>query len=343
MQILVRAFGTAKGSKSVACWRLTNDNGMSIEALDWGCVLRSIIVPDRKGKPVDVVLGYDNLAGYEAGSCCFGAFVGRYANRIKNAAFTLGGQTYQLQKNDGNNHLHGVYNRAVFAPSVEGDSVIFRRHSPDGEEGYPGALSLEVRYTLSEDNSLTLEYFAETDKDTVLNLTNHTYFNLAGEGDILDHQLQLNCSHFTECDAETLPTGRILPVEYTALDFRRPRVLGEGLREGGPQLDLCKGYDHNLIFDSPAVGWASCPRSGIRLDMETTQPAVQLYSGNFLHTDTASHGKGGVRYPRRAGFCLETQHYPCSPNFPEFPSTVLKPGEKYYQKTVYRFSIQNEN
>lgn len=337
-------FGVTKEGKAVTCWTLTNANGMKAEILDWGCVIRSLVVPDRTNTPIDVVLGYDDIASYEQGTCFFGAFVGRYANRLKNASFTLYDRTYQLERNDGNNHLHGSYCHTIFASSVEGnadtgDTLVFRHYSPDGEEGYPGALEVEVRYTLTADNAMQMVYDAKADADTILNLTNHSYFNLAGAGDILDHQLQLACDRFTEADAETLPTGQILSVAGTVLDFQQPRRIGEGLQPLDEQLTLFRGYDHNMIFGASPTGWAYCPRSGIRLDMTTTQPAVQLYTGNFVDDDAALHGKGGVRYPRYAGFCLETQHYPCSPSYPTFPSVVLHAGETYHHSTTYRFSV----
>lgn len=325
-------------------WIMDNGHGMRAEVLDWGCVIRSLTVPDRTGKPTDVVLGYDDISGYEAGSCFYGAFVGRYANRIKGASFQLNGQTYTLEKNDGNNHLHGAYCTAMFDAETEGEALVLRRRSPDGEEGYPGTLDMEVRYTLTPDNALRIEYIARTDADTVLNLTNHSYFNLAGQGqgDILDHCLQLSCDSFTEADLETLPTGTILPVGGTVLDFRTSRPLKDGLPAEDSLLTPYLGYDHNMIFGAERKGRAFCSRTGIRMDMTTTQPAVQLYTGNFIDGDTAPCGKGGIRYPRYAGFCLETQHYPASPNFPQFPSTVLKPGEEYRHETVYRFSVQED-
>lgn len=343
MNVTSRPFGRTKDGVPVTCYTLENSSGMRVEVLDWGCVIRSIVVPDRNGVPTDVVLGYDGLEGYESGSCFYGAFVGRYANRIKGAAFTLNGQTYQLEKNDGNNHLHGVYCTSVFDAKAEDGALVLRRTSPDGEEGYPGALDVEVRYILTDDNQLHLDYTALAHGDTVVNFTNHSYFNLGGSGTVQDHYLQLTCDRFTEGDQEVLPTGRVLPVDGTPMDFRTPRPLSEGLALTDPQLIQCKGYDHNLIFpqDGPASGWACCPRTGIRMTLSTTQPAVQLYTANYVDGDTAvTPGKGGVRYPRHAGFCLETQHYPCSPNFPDFPSTVLKAGETYHERTTYGFSAK---
>lgn len=332
-----------RDGQAVTCFTLRNKAGMTVELLDWGCVVRAIWVPDRAGTLTDVVLGYDDLDGYEQGSCFFGAFVGRYANRIKDAAFSLHGKTYQLEQNDGKNHLHGSYCTALFEAQTDSDSVIFRRCSPDGEEGYPGTLHVEVRYTLTEENELNIRYTARAEADTVINLTNHSYFNLAGQGrgNIMDHTVQMNCDRFTEADPQTLPTGRILPVAGTCLDFRTPRLLGEALCGQEAQLLAYLGYDHNLIFQEgeSGSGFAVCPRSGVRMDLKTTQPAVQLYTGNYVDTDRAPCGKGGIRYPRYAGFCLETQHYPCSPNFPQFPTTLLRAGEAYRQNTTYRFSV----
>ena len=249
---------------------------------------------------------------------------------------------YTLEKNDGNNHLHGVYCRQVFEGAAEGDTLIFRRVSPDGEEGYPGTLTFEVRYSLTERNALEIEYRARTDADTVVNFTNHTYFNLNGCGDILGHTLTLCADRYTEGDAETLPTGRIAKVTGTPMDFRAGRVIGEDIGSDFEQLRLAHGYDHNFVLNGDAgslrkMAAARGDRSGIRMEAFTTQPGVQLYTGNFVDRDPVPFGKGGVRYPRFGGFCLESQHFPCSPNFPDFPTTVLRPGEEYRETTVYRF------
>lgn len=335
-------FGQTKTGEPVFRYDLKNSKGMCVRILNYGCIIQSILVPDRDGRAVDVALGYDDLSGYEAGSCFFGAFVGRYANRIKGARFTLNGETYHLEKNDGGNHLHGSYCRRVFEGAVDGDSLIFQYTSPDGEEGYPGTLDMHIRYTLSEDNALEIGYTASADADTVVNFTNHTYFNLNGSGDILGHFLQLKADRYTEADPETLPTGKILSVGGTPMDFRFGKRIGEDLLCDWPPLKMTRGYDHNFILDEKAgtlrkFAQSTGEKSGITLEAFTTQVAVQLYTGNFVDGDSAPFGKGGVRYPRYAGFCLETQHYPCSPNFPEFPSTVLHPGEEYHEKTVYRF------
>ncbi len=336
-------FGQTKESETVYRYTLKNSKGMCVRFLNYGCIIQSILVPDKDGRPVDVVLGYDDLNGYEAGSCFFGTFVGRYANRIKGACFTLNGRTYHLEKNDGDNHLHGAYCRQVFEGHIAGNSLIFTRTSPDGEEGYPGTVSIEVRYTLTEENALEIEYSAATDADTVMNFTNHSYFNLNGDGkDILGHTLQITSERYTEADAQTLPTGRILPVEGTPMDFCAGKQIGKDLLSDWEPLKMAQGYDHNYILNGDAgtlrkFAQSTGDKSGITLEAFTTQVAVQLYTGNYVDGDTAPFGKGGIRYPRYAGFCLETQHYPCSPNFPEFPSTVVHPGEEYREKTIYRF------
>ena len=339
-------FGVTGDGRAVTRWTLANDAGMTVRVLSYGCTIQSIVVPDRDGHPVDVVLGYDDLAGYEAGSCWFGALVGRYANRIQNAVFSLNGKTYALPENDGPNHLHGTFERRVFDAAAQGDTLVLRYVSPDGEEGFPGTLTVTVGYTLTEDNALRLAYRAVTDADTVVNLTNHSYFNLsgAGSGDVLDHRLQLDASRFTEGNEQTLPTGRILSVAGTALDFRAEKPIGRDLDDADPILRLCGGYDHNLILDRgeglARAGTAYSPATGIEMSFATTQPGVQLYTGNFVDGDAAPCGKGGVRYPKRGGFCLESQHFPDSPNCPHFPSTVLRPGEEYREITEYRFAVR---
>ena len=342
ISIVSEPFGATAGGKAVTRYIMRNDAGMEVAVLDYGCTVQRILVPTAAGERVDVALGYDDLKSYETGTCFFGAFIGRYANRIKGACFHLNGKAYVLAKNDGENHLHGVYCTQVFSSAAEGDTLVFRRVSPDGEEGYPGTLTFEVRYRLTEDNALEMEYIAHTDADTVVNFTNHTYFNLNGSGDILGHRLTINADRFTEGDAQTLPTGRILKVTGTPMDFRAGKTIGEDLDFDNDQIRCCRGYDHNFVLNGEAgtlrrMAAATGDMSGIRMEAQTTQPAMQLYTGNFVDMDKAPCGKGGVRYPRYGGFCLESQHYPCSPNFPDFPSTVLHPGKEYREKTVYRF------
>ena len=342
MNITKELFGET--SKGAAHLFTLERGGLRASFTDFGCALQSLVVSGRGGRPVDVVLGYDAAASYEAGGGSFGAFVGRYANRIKGAEFELDGEVYRLSKNNGENHLHGNYSKELYEAETDGDALVFRRLSPAGEEGYPGALMLEVRYFIDDDSGLHMVYTAETDAPTVLNLTNHSYFNLAGEGDALDHELRLLCGSFTETGPGTVPTGRVLEASGTPLDFSEWKAVGRDIGADYEQLTLCGGYDHNYIIGGEAgtlksFAWLRCERSGICMEVSTTQPAVQLYSGN--HTDGANIplGKGGVRYPKHAGICLETQNYPCAPNFPQFPSAVLRPGEIYRHETVYSFSV----
>lgn len=337
-------FGVTRSGEPVTAWTLDNGRGMSVRILDYGATVQSLVVPDRNGNPVDVALGYDDLAGYESGSSWFGGTIGRYANRIANAAFTLNGKEYTLPKNDGENHLHGVFSRRVFSAAPEDGALCMRLVSPDGEDGFPGTVHVAVTYRLTESGKLRIEYRAETDADTYVNLTNHTYFNLAGHGDILEHRMRLAASHFTEAGAGTLPTGRILPVDGTPLDFRTEKAIGAEISADDPQLLLSLGYDHNYVLDK-APGLAPCgevwsPETGILLAFSTTQPGVQFYSGNYVDRDASPSGKNGVRYPQRGGFCLESQRFPDSPNQPQFPSALLRPHEKYSETTVFQFSIR---
>ena len=347
INILPESFGTTRDGKPVTRYTLVNSNGVGVRILSYACAIQSIFVPDRNGDFRDVVLGYSSLEGYEEGTVYYGAFIGRCANRIKGAEFTLNDQTVRLEKNDGNNHLHGTFARRVFDGYIDNDAIVFRFISHPSEEGYPGILSVELRYRLTEDNALEIEYRATTDEDTVVNLTNHAYFNLSGDGsDILDHALRLDADRFTETDAENLPTGRILDVEGTPFDFRIAKPIGQDIFADDEQLRLCRGYDHNFILNKEPgemklFAEASSPKSGITLAAYTTEPAVQLYTGNFLDIDAAPCGKNRISYPRHGGFALEAQHYPSSPNFPDFPSVVLRKGERYYQKTVYRFSVES--
>ena len=343
--IQANEFGLTKQGQSVTAYTLGNGSGMLVRILDLGAAIQSITVPDREGRPTDVVLGYGDVASYEQGSCYYGAIVGRYANRIgNNGRFVLDGREIRLEKNsEESNHLHGVYARRMFASSIDGETLVMRYLSPDGEEGFPGNLSLEVRYRLREDNALEIVYSATTDAPTVLNLTNHCYFNLNGPdgSTVLNHRIQLNSSRFTEYTPTFAQTGKIIPVDNTPLDFRQEHSFGERFDDDYPQFRICTGYDHNMILDGEAgalkrIGSAKSDTTGIGLEAFTTEPAIQLYSGNFIHFDPAPHGKSGFRYPKNGGFCFEAQHYPDSVRHPHFPSTVLRPGERYSQKTVYR-------
>lgn len=334
-------FGTTKDGQEVLRYTLTNQSGMTVTALSYGCTIQRIIVPDKNGAPVDVALGYEDLRSYEEGWSFFGAVVGRFANRIKGAAFELNGETVRLKKNAGENHLHGLFSKRVFESEIQGDCVVFRYLSPDGEEDFPGNLQVEVRYRLTEDNALEIDYFAETDKDTVLNLTNHTYFNLNGTGDIFSHLLRLGSDCVTETDAASTPTGEFLSVENTPLDFRTEKPIGRDIFADDTTVKQCGGYDHNYVLNNGGelreFAVVKSPDSGIALTCSTTQPGVQLYTGNFIFVDKAARCKGGAPYEKYAGVCLETQHYPASPNYPHFPSTVLRRGEQFRETTVYRF------
>ncbi len=320
---------------------------MKVSLMTRGATVVNLYTPDRNGKLGDIALGFSSLDSYTDKVPYFGAVVGRYANRIANGRFTLGGKTYQLARNNGPNALHGGlkgFDKQIWKAEVlkgPEPSVRFTLRSPDGQEGYPGDLDAAVTYTLTDNNELRLSYLAITDKPTVLNITNHTYFNLsgAGNGSILDHQLKLNASHFTPVNAALIPTGEIKNVAGTVMDFRKSTAIGLRIKEvGGKPI----GYDHNYILDrSPFVHMCTAavvhdPKSGRTLVVSTDQPGIQFYSGNFL--DGTLTGKGGKVYKQYYGFCLETQHFPDSPNEPTFPSTELKPDETYKTTTVYKFS-----
>ncbi len=349
MTITTQPFGRTRDGQDVTEYRLSNGNGMSVSVLSFAASLHDVVVPDRDGRPVDIMLGYDTVEEYEDDACFFGNLVGRFANRLRRARFTLDEETYQLVPNEGENHLHGTYCKRVFEGRAEGDALVFEFLSPDGEEGYPGNLTVRYSYTLTEDNRLILDYQATTDKATILNLTNHAYFNLSGHdsGDILDIELCLNSSRFTEADEESLLTGSILPVDGTPFDFRTPKPIGRDIDADHPMLRAAGGYDLNIVLDEPglevpaASAWS--PRTGITMDYYTTQPGTQFYSGNFVISEdkvTPRNGKGGAQYGRRSAFCLESQHFPCSPDFPHFPSAVLRPGETYHETAVYHFGVR---
>ena len=338
MNISSRPFGVTRDGAAVTCFDLTN-GGMTVSVLDYGCTIQRLLVPDSAGRAVDVVLGYDDLSGYETGNCFFGALVGRFANRIRGGRFRLDGKTYQLERNDGENHLHGVYPHCLFATSVEADALVLRRRSPAGEEGFPGTVDVTARIRLTADHALELTVEAETDAPTILNLTNHSYFNLNGAGTVLVHTLRIQAETFAGCDDTILPTGRRLSVAETPLDFRTPRRVGETMDLSDPCLAACEGYDHYYFLPEIKAPFAELTgdRTGIRMTVSTTQPGVHVYSGNFVQQDTSPCGKGGLRYPKHAGLCFETQRPADSCNLPSFPSVVLRPGEKYRETTVFRF------
>ena len=337
-------FGRTKDGRKVTAFVMDNGKGASVRILDYGCTVQSIVVPDRNGVPTDVVLGYDELSSYEEGTCFYGAVVGRVANRIGDARFVLDGKEYILEKTSENklHHLHGVYCKRLFSGSVEDGEVVLRYLSPDKEEGFPGNLSVEVRYRLGDDNALGISYKATTDAPTVINLTNHTYFNLNGDGStVLDHRLRLNCSNFTEYTDTFAQTGRIIPVDNTPLDFRKEQTIGSRFNDDYRQFRICTGYDHNMVLDGKdgelkPICTLTSDKSGIVLEAFTTEPAIQFYSANYIHFDSVAKGKGGVRYPKNGGVCFEAQHYPDATNHKNFPSIVLRPGETYRQKTIYR-------
>ncbi len=339
--------------EQVMLFTLTNANGMEVKITNYGGIINSVVVPDRDGNLDNVTLGFDNLDAYVAGHPYFGNITGRYANRIARGTFTIDGQIYYLALNNGPNTLHGGdkgFDKVVWAAEeVSGDGEVgvkLSRVSPDMEEGYPGNLTVEVTYTLTNDNEIRIDYHATTDAPTHVNLTNHAYWNLAGDGSgsIDDHVLTLMASHYTPVDANLIPTGEIAPVADTPMDFTTPHPIGERIRNDFEQLVLGRGYDHNFVLDRESADDTSLivaavveePESGRTLTISTTEPGIQFYSGNFL--DGTVIGAAGKMYRQGDGFALETQHYPDSPNQPDFPSTLLEPGEEFNSTTVYAFS-----
>ena len=341
-----QTFGKMPDGTAVDIFTLS-DGKVEARIMSFGAIIVSLKTPNRNGKLDDIVLGYDTLAEYVANSHNFyGAVIGRYANRIAHGAFTLDGKQYSLPKNNGDNTLHGgpdgFYN-VLWTPTQISNGVEFTYLSKDGEEGFPGNLTAKVKYTL-EGGALRVEYSATTDKPTVVNLTQHSYFNLSGEGkgDILGDMLTLHASRFTPIDGSLIPTGEVKSVEGTPFDFRKATRIGERIEAGDEQLKRGGGYDHNWVVDGKAGEMREAaelfdPSSGRVMTVSTTEPAIQFYSGNFL---SGSKGKGGVPYPRRSALCLETQHYPDSPNHADFPSTVLRPGKTYDTVTVFKFSAR---
>lgn len=322
---------------------LTNDRGLEVSIITYGGAIASLKVPDRKGDPGDIVLGYDTLDDYVRNPRYLGALIGRHANRIGLGKFSLNGVDYQLPQNNGANHLHGGFkgfDKRVWSASVDGSVLRLSYLSKDGEEGYPGNVRAEVSYTLS-DNQLSIEYHATTDAGTIVNLTNHSYFNLKGEGTILDHELTLNADGFTPVSKDLIPSGEIRSVEGTPMDFRKSTAIGSRIHEPYDQLGFTGGYDHNFVLNDNDGLLRSAGRlyeasTGRVVEVLTTQPGMQFYSGNFL--DGSLAGKKGMVYHKYAGLCLEPQHFPDAPNHSNFPSTVLRPGEEYKQVTVFRFS-----
>lgn len=363
MSIIRKAiFGTTKDGSQVYEYILENEKGMQVHILTYSGIIRKLLVPDASGALVDVVVGFDNLKDYEDDGASIGAFVGRYAGRIKNASFVLNGKTWQLPQNEGKNHLHGVLNHRVFDACEEGDQLLLTYVSPDGEDGFPGELKVTISYQLTEDNQLLIGYDAVSDQDTVLNLTNHSYFNLNGQdgSEVCNHLLTLHSSTVTLTDEGNVCTGEFLDVKGQDLDFSCEKNLSLLHSSKDPLILATKGIDHNYVIQGEALAASVCtgllklekeqgenqdkplrqaaslysPKTGIRMECATTQPGVQVYTANFLAAD---HGKNGISYPEYGAVCLETQHYPNSPNVMHFPSVLLKAGESFKEWTVYSF------
>jgi len=345
-------FGTMPDGTAIGIFTLKNSHGMEVRTIPYGAIIVSIRVPDRAGRLDDVVIGHDRLEGYLTASRFFGAVVGRYGNRIAKGRFTLDGRTYELAVNNGPNHLHGgvkgfdkvVWQAEPFSTAA-GSGIRYRYVSADGEEGYPGRLDVRVTYTLTERNQIVVEYVATTDKATPINLTQHSYFNLAGDGvrDVLDHVVQINADRYTPVDATKIPTGEFAPVAGTPFDFRTPVRIGGHIADDHPQIAIGGGYDHNFVLTRTGGGllWAARvfePSTGRTLTVTTTEPGLQLNTANAL--DGSITGKAGHVYRARYGLCLETQHFPDSPNQPAFPSTILRPGETLRSRTEFEFGVR---
>ena len=333
------------GGQAITEYTLTNENGMQVSVINYGGTITKLIVPGKDGQKADVVTGFDSLSGFlQRGNPYFGALIGRYGNRIAKGKFTLDGQTYTLAGNDNGNSLHGGnkgYDKVVWTAEKQGDNALkLTYRSKDGEEGYPGNLDVTVVYTLTTDNELKLDYTATTDKATPINLTSHAYFNLSGGSDstILDHELQISADKYTPVNAQLIPTGQIAEVKGTPFDFTTPKPIGRDIAQ------VKGGYDHNWVLNKNGTSLEKIatlyhPKSGTVMDVLTTEPGLQFYSGNFLN-GTLRGTKRGSKYVKHAALCLETQHFPDSPNQPNFPNTILKPGETYKQTTVYKFSTK---
>ena len=350
-----RPFGTLTSGAPVTEYTLSNPNRMQVRVINFGGIITAVDVPDRQGAVRSVVLGFDNLHHYETRSTYFGCVAGRYANRIARGRFALDGKSYQLAVNDGPNHLHGGLQgfdkrvwevvREISEPGAEGIELHYL--SPDGEENYPGSLDISMTYRLTAENALRIDYRATTDTATIVNLTNHSYWNLAGEGSgtIYDHVLQLNAEHYTPVDETAIPVGELAPVAGTPFDFRAPKAVGADIRSNHQQIQFGKGYDHNWVIQRPApddqslvqAAELSDPLSGRRMQVWTTEPGIQFYSGNFLNAE--NYGPSRCAYRQSDGLALETQHHPDSPNRPDFPSTALYPGGEYCSTTIYKFIV----
>jgi len=349
------SYGKLKTGQPVDQYKLTNSSGVEVTVITYGARIQSLRVPDARGQFADIVLGFDNIEGYQTTNPYFGAVVGRYGNRIAKGKFSIDGKAFTLAKNNGDNALHGGlqgFDKVVWSAkemkAADGSPAVELTYvSKDGEEGYPGKLTATIRYTLTDANEVRLEYTAVTDKKTPVNLTNHTYFNLGGEGNgtIVDHRIQLNADRFTPVDAGLIPTGELRAVAGGPFDFRQPHAIGERINAAEEQIKLGKGYDHNYVLNGQAgtlrqIARVTEAKSGRVLEVSTMEPGVQFYTGNFL--DGTVKGKGGKVYGHRFGFCLETQHFPDSPNQAKFPSTILAPGATYKTTTVWKFSTEKK-
>lgn len=352
MKVERAPFGKLPDGRQVEQFTLVNETGAKATVITYGAIVNSLYMPDRNGKYADIVLGFDKMDNYLKQPPYFGAIVGRYGNRIGKGQFTLDGKTYQLATNNGPNHLHGGvvgFDKVLWSGTpVKSDSAVGVKLlylSKDGEEGYPGNLKLEVTYWLTNLNQLRIDYLATTDQATIVNPTHHGYFNLAGqgEGDILGHELMIAAEYFTPVDETLIPSGELRPVQGTPFDFTTLTTIGARIGETDQQLQYGQGYDHNWVLtkETGKLGLAASvyeASSGRYMEVLTTEPGMQFYCGNFL--DGTFTGKEGKRYNHRYGFCLEAQHYPDSPNKPDFPSVVLRPGETYTQTTIYQFSVR---
>lgn len=347
----IQTFGTTKEGQDVSLITLKNKNGVTLSVMDYGAAIVSLIVPDKNGQPVDVVLGYPDVSSYEPDTYAFGATIGRVGNRIAGASFRLDGKEYTLDANDGRQCLHGGfhgYHKRIWAYEVneENCAVSFSLHSPDMDQGFPGALDITVTYSLDDQNGLHIRYFALPDAPTLINMTNHTYFNLNGHdsGSVLDHEVTIHAGFFTESNNEVYPNGNILSVKGTPLDFTTPHTIGERIEADHEQIRFGGGYDHNYVLDNfegdlRTAAYVYAPKTGITMTMDTDTPGMQFYTGNFINNGTP--GKDGAVYNRRDGFCFESQDYPDAIHYTHFPSIVYEAGEPYVTETVYTFGTED--
>lgn len=350
MKITQKSFGKTSKGEEATLYTIANSNGMKVTFTNYGANIVSIFVPDSKGNVADIALGFENIAGYEENGPGFGSFIGRHANRIGGARFELNGKVYELEKNDGANNLHGGsvgYNKFIYEAEIyeEDDiaSIEFSRLSPNMEQGFPGNLDISVTYSLTETNELVIEYYANSDKDTIVNLTNHSYFNLAGHnsGSIHDHQVWIKANQFTPTTKDLIPTGELSDVAGTPMDFRTMKKIGQDIDADYEPLKMAGGYDHNFVLDISGsevekVAELYEEKSGRRMEIFTDMPGIQLYTANML--SPVKNGKGGATYAKRTGVCFETQYFPNSCNIKTFPSCVLKAGKEYDSVTIYKFS-----